>query len=78
MKRPSIFQLKPQLEKLPVKTLVVASEFDTPVLECSRLMVQSMPDAALEMIPAKSHWTHLNNPDAFSRAVDRFISDPAG
>ena len=78
VKRPSIFQLKPQLEKLAVKTLVVASEFDTPVLECSRLMVQSMPEAALEMIPAKSHWTHLDNPGAFSRAVDRFISGPAG
>ncbi len=78
MKRPSIFKLKPQLEKLPMKTLVVASEFDTPVLECSRLMVQCVPDAALGMIPAKSHWTHLENPGDFLRAVDRFISRPAG
>jgi pimeloyl-ACP methyl ester carboxylesterase len=73
-KRPGIFQLEPKLEKLQVKTLVVASELDTPVIECSRFMVQHMPQATLEIIPAKSHWTHLEEPEEFLRVVDGFVA----
>jgi pimeloyl-ACP methyl ester carboxylesterase len=74
VKRPSIFQLQPELEKLAVKTLVVSSEFDTPVLECSRFMVQHLPEATLEIIPAKSHWTHLEAPAEFLQSVGRFVA----
>ncbi|MEE9399901.1 MAG: alpha/beta hydrolase [Dehalococcoidales bacterium] len=73
-KRPGIFQLEPKLEKLPVKTLVVASELDTPVIECSRFIVQHIPQATLEIIPAKSHWTHMEEPEKFWRVVDRFVA----
>lgn len=71
-KRPSIFQLQPKLEKLPVATLVVLSAGDTPVVECSRFLAQHIPEATLEVIPAKSHWTHLEMPERFWQAVDRF------
>jgi len=71
--RPSIFQLGPRLEKLPVATLVVLSEGDAPVVECSRFMAQRIPGATLEIIPAKSHWTHLEAAEEFLSAVDRFV-----
>ncbi|HUU65377.1 MAG TPA: alpha/beta hydrolase [Dehalococcoidales bacterium] len=73
-KRSSIFQLEPRLEKLPVATLVVLSDGDTPVVECSRFMAQHIPRATLEIIPARSHWTHLEAPEKFFSAVDRFVS----
>ena len=73
-KRLSIFQLQPNLEKLLVATLVVLSEGDTPVVECSRFMAQHIPKATLEVIPARSHWTHLEMPERFLQAVDRFTS----
>ncbi len=69
-----IFQLASKLEKLPVETLVVLSEEDTPVVECSQFIVQRVPRASLEIIPAKSHWTHLEAPEKFLAAVDRFVS----
>ena len=72
--RPSIFQLEPALKKLPVKTLVVMSEGDAPVVECSRFMVDRIPNATMAVIKAKSHWTHLEAPDDFLRAVDDFVS----
>jgi len=72
--RLSIFQLVSGLEKLPVETLVVLSEQDTPVVECSQFIVQRVPRAALEIIPAKSHWTHLEAPEKFLAAVGRFVS----
>ena len=73
-KRPNIFQLQPKLEKLPVATLIVLSEGDTPVLECSRFMAKHIPKATLEIIPAKSHWTFTEAPEKFLQAVDRFVT----
>lgn len=73
-KRPTIFQLQSKLEKLLVETLVVLSESDTPVVECSRFMAQCMPRANLELIPAKSHWCHLEEPEIFRTVVERFVS----
>ncbi|HEY82871.1 MAG TPA: alpha/beta hydrolase [Dehalococcoidia bacterium] len=70
--RPSIFALEPKLEKLSVPTLVVMSQGDAPVAECSRFMAQRIPGAVLEVIPARSHWTHLEAVEEFLSAVDRF------
>ncbi len=72
-KRPSIFELAPELEKLSVETLVVMSDGDTPVVECSRFMAEHIPQATLTVIPAKSHWTHLEAPERFLEAVDQFV-----
>jgi proline iminopeptidase len=71
-KRPSIFELAPKLENLVVKTLVVMSDGDAPVVACSRFMVEHIPEAKLEVIPAGSHWTHLEAPEQFLKAVDQF------
>ncbi len=73
VKRPSIFELAPKLEKLPVATLVVLSEGDAPVVECSRFMAEHIPQATLEVIPARSHWTLLEAPEQFLQAVDRYV-----
>lgn len=72
-KRPSIFELGSKLEKLPMETLVVMSDGDAPVVECSRFMVEHIPRATLEVIPARSHWAHLEAPEQFIQAVDQFV-----
>ena len=74
VRRASIFSLKPQLEKLPVDTLVVMSEGDAPVVECSRFMVEHIPQATLAVIPAKSHWIFDEAPEPFMQAVDQYVS----
>jgi len=73
VKRPSIFDLAPKLEKLPVATLVVMSEGDAPVVECSRFLAERIPQAKLAVIPARSHWTFNESPEPFLEAVDRFV-----
>ncbi len=72
-KRPSIFELAPKLEQLPVETLVVMSDGDAPVAECSRFLVEHIPRATLEVISARSHWTHLEAPGRFLEVIDRFV-----
>lgn len=73
-KRPSIFSLEPRLRQLKVPTLVVLSEGDTPAVECSRFMAQHIPGATLEVVPAKSHWPHLETPEEFLAVVERFVT----
>ena len=51
---------------------VVLSEGDAPVAECSRFMARRIPKAVLEVIPARSHWTHLEAAEKFLSVVDRF------
>ncbi len=71
--RPSIFELAPKLEKLPVKTLVVMSDGDKPVVECSRFLAEHLPRATLAIIPARSHWTFDEAPEQFLQAVDKYV-----
>lgn len=71
--RPSIFELAPKLEKLPVATLVVMSDGDTPVVECSRFLAEHIPQATLATIPARSHWTFDEAPERFLQAVDKYV-----
>ena len=73
IERPSIFELGPKLEKLSVATLVVMSDGDAPVVECSRFMAEHIPQTALAIIPAKSHWTFDEAPEQFMQAVDQFV-----
>jgi len=74
IKRPAIFQLESELEKSPVETLVVASDLDTPIVECSRFIAQRMPKARLELISGVGHWTHLEAPEKFLQVVDQFVA----
>lgn len=78
MERHSIFHLESKLDKLTVPTLVVFSAGDEPVVECSRFMAEHIPNATLVVVPAESHWTHLEMPEAFLGAVDRFVSGLEG
>ena len=73
-KRPTIFELGPRLENLHVPALIVFSEFDTLVVECSRFMAECIPVATLEMVPSRSHWVHLEKSQMFLEVVERFLS----
>ncbi len=74
-KRPSIYELSDQLKVLQVPALVAFSEGDDPVIECSRFLAESIPKARLVEIPASSHWTQLEAPEAFHQVVEKFLSD---
>jgi len=76
-KRSSVLQLEADLKANPTNTLVVMSESDTPVMESSRFIAQCMPKAELKILPAKSHWTHLEAAGPFLHAVDEFVASLA-
>ncbi|MFT5133916.1 MAG: pimeloyl-ACP methyl ester carboxylesterase [Gammaproteobacteria bacterium] len=72
-KRPSIYELEDKLKALAVPTLVIFSEGDTPVVDCSKYLSKSIPGAKLAEIPASSHWIQLEMPDAFHKVVEEFV-----
>jgi len=54
-------------------TLVLVGEQDTPFLGVSRDMVETIPAAALVVIPDAGHSPQFENPDAWLRAIEGFL-----
>ena len=62
------------LGRLRVPTLVVAGEDDALIpAEESRRMAAAIPGAALAMVPGAGHLVSLEQPEAFNRALARFL-----
>lgn len=70
--RPAAFDLLP---KVQCPTLVVVGEEDTLTLPTdSEALAKAIPGARLEVIPAAGHLSNLENPAAFNRALDAFLT----
>ncbi len=74
MRRPSVMELAPQLQKMEVPTLIVAGDDDAPCLEPALFLKQTIPSAMLWIVPRTTHQINLEEPDAFNRSVLDFIS----
>jgi 3-oxoadipate enol-lactonase len=63
------------LPSIDVPSLVIVGEHDliTPVAE-SRLMVERLPNARLEVVPEAGHMANFENTDAFNEALAHFLS----
>jgi 2-succinyl-5-enolpyruvyl-6-hydroxy-3-cyclohexene-1-carboxylate synthase/2-succinyl-6-hydroxy-2,4-cyclohexadiene-1-carboxylate synthase len=70
--------MAPLHERLPeimVPTLVLAGALDEAGMARSRIVADAMPNATLEIIAGAGHTPHLEQPDAFVAAVDRFLAE---
>ncbi len=68
------FDLRPDLRKVGAPTLVVTGESDFicgPV--CARTIAGELRDARLVLIPEAGHFTYIEQPDAFRRALVEFV-----
>ena len=72
--RPSLYDLVDQMKALTVPTLVLTGDEDWPCLTPGILMKQSIPSAALEVMPNCGHGINLEDPDEFNRLVGNFIT----
>jgi pimeloyl-ACP methyl ester carboxylesterase len=73
LKRPTMYELEPQLRTLRVPTLVLVGEEDTPAFEPSRFLARTIPNATLEVFPKTGHTLQLEEPEAFNAAVLEFV-----
>ncbi len=71
--RPSLYDLIGPMKKLKVPTLVLTGDEDWPCLVPGVLMKQSIPSAALSVMPNCGHAINIEDPDQFNRIVGDFI-----
>ena len=74
MKRPSIFELERELERLEVPTLIVTGDEDDPCLEPAIFMKRKIRSSGLVVLPKSGHTINLEEPEAFNRAVLDFLT----
>jgi len=72
--RPSLYDLVDQMEALTVPTLILTGDEDWPCLQPALLMKQTIPSAALSVMPNCGHTINLEDPDQFNRLVGDFIA----
>lgn len=72
--RPSLFDLEDQLRKVTTPMLVVTGDEDWPCLLPNVFLKETVPTAALFVMPNSGHTINLEEPAMFNRAVHDFIS----
>jgi pimeloyl-ACP methyl ester carboxylesterase len=72
--RPSLYDLTDQMNALTVPTLILTGDEDWPCLQPALLMKQTIPAAALSVMPNCGHTINLEDPDQFNRIVGDFIA----
>jgi pimeloyl-ACP methyl ester carboxylesterase len=72
--RPSLYDLLDQMKALTVPTLILTGDEDWPCLQPALLMKQTIPSAALSVMPNCGHTINLEDPDQFNQLVGDFIT----
>ena len=72
--RPSLYDLVPDMENLAVPTLILTGDEDWPCLVPGLLMKQSIPTAALSIMPNCGHTINIEAPDLFNSIIGDFCA----
>jgi pimeloyl-ACP methyl ester carboxylesterase len=72
-RRPSLWDLKGEMARLEVPTLILTGDEDDPCLEPGLLMKRTIPTAALVVFPNTGHAVNLEEPELFNRTLDDFF-----
>jgi pimeloyl-ACP methyl ester carboxylesterase len=72
--RPSLYALVDEMKRLTIPTLIVTGDEDWPCLLPGILMKQTIPSAALAVIPNSGHAINIEEPDEYNRIVGAFLS----
>jgi len=72
--RPSLYTLVEEMKRITVPTLIITGDEDWPCLLPGILMKQSIPSAALSVIPNSGHAINIEEPEEYNRIVSDFLS----
>ncbi|MBW4092157.1 MAG: alpha/beta hydrolase [Proteobacteria bacterium] len=72
--RPSLYDLIDDMRALTLPTLVLTGDEDWPCLNPAILMKQTIPSAALAVMPNCGHTINIEDPDEFNRIVGAFLA----
>jgi pimeloyl-ACP methyl ester carboxylesterase len=72
--RPSLYTLVEAMRRINVPTLIITGDEDWPCLLPGILMKQSIPTAALVVMPNAGHAINIEEPDEYNRIVGDFLA----
>jgi pimeloyl-ACP methyl ester carboxylesterase len=72
--RPSLYALVEEMRSLTVPTLIITGDEDWPCLVPGILMKQTIPSAALAVLPNSGHAINLEEPEEYHRIVGNFLT----
>jgi pimeloyl-ACP methyl ester carboxylesterase len=73
--RPSLYDLAGELRALEVPTLLIAGDEDEGCLEPNLMLKRTIPTAGLALLPKTGHTCNLEEPELFTRLLERFFAD---
>jgi pimeloyl-ACP methyl ester carboxylesterase len=76
--RPSLYDLTDDLGRLGVPALILVGDEDDGCHEASLMLKRTIPTAGLAVLPQTGHTANLEDPAAFNRAVDDFLTAVQG
>jgi pimeloyl-ACP methyl ester carboxylesterase len=72
-RRPSLYDLTAEMQKMSVPALILAGDEEEPCLEACLLMKRCIPTAALAVLPRSGHAINLEEPALFNRLLEEFL-----
>jgi pimeloyl-ACP methyl ester carboxylesterase len=72
--RPSLYTLVEEMRRINMPTLIITGDEDWPCLLPGILMKQSIPTAALAVMPNAGHAINIEDPDEYNRIVGDFLA----
>ncbi|MEX0959518.1 MAG: alpha/beta hydrolase [Burkholderiales bacterium] len=72
-RRPSLYDLRSDLARIPAPLLIVAGDEDEPTLEPSLMLKRTIATSALVVLPKSGHMMNLEEPALFNRVVEDFF-----
>jgi len=72
--RPSLFELRDEMARIKVPTLILNGDEDWPCLLPALMMKEVISSAAMAVIPNAGHTINIEVPDAFNRELGDFLS----
>jgi pimeloyl-ACP methyl ester carboxylesterase len=73
-RRPSLHDFAKEFSALETPVLLITGDEDTPCLETTLWLKKTFPNAGLWIAPNTGHAVHLEEPDAFNRALEDFFT----
>jgi len=72
--RPSLYDLRDELERVRTPVLLVVGDEDEGCLETALMLKRTIGSSGLAILPRTGHTANLEEPDVFNALVDRFLA----
>jgi pimeloyl-ACP methyl ester carboxylesterase len=72
-RRPSLYDLRAEIARIAVPTLILTGDSDEPCLEPSLMLKRTIPGAQWAVLPGSGHGINLEEPDLFNRLLWDFL-----